>query len=687
MAASEAARRASAAVMRRQREARSASMPAGSASSRNGSVCAVWSKPVSPAPAPKASTAMMGAAARPICSADCAARLDQARRLKAGDRRVAGWVLMAMSLAAWGTPLLAREFSLAAHRGACEHRRRGLRLPCRLDRRAAEVIALEEGDAMMGQELRLLRSLHAFGDGGEAEAFAQPRQGADEELVVEIAGDIADEGAVDLYEIQGQGLEMAERSVARAEVERHLAAELAQRGDEMRHLVEIGHGGGLGDLNDEPLGDVGAVLDEGAEEAEPGAVEGGDARDIHGEDEIAMLAQVGDGEFERAPVDGADEPEIIDNGNELTRGHKLARLAAHAEQAFVEGDLVVRRIHDRLIGEDKAPVAKGGLDLLEDLDMAPVVLTLLLRVAVADIVVAAALARRLERQIGLRHHVRRDARAVRKNHGADRDRDMDGPARRLDRASAHRFQDFLGGRGQIALAALPENDAEAVIAGAADDIARAQAAIEPIADLDDDLIDALIAEGLAQEAELVDTDGEIAAGDPVARCIGERMVEGFAQARAIIVPGQLVIAREIFEPCLVLLARGDNAQHAGKDARLAVGAEAGSAAIVHPLEFAVVGAHPVFAIVVLAGDKMVREGEPARRRVLGVEATLEGLSAAARLEAGDAEQVGGTLRPAQAVGGEIPFVENITGGGERGPQPGQLLAILALGAQCVLHWP
>ena len=76
------ARTASAAAMRRRRGMRSASTPAGMARSRNGSVAAVWRKPVSPAPAPSASTATSGAAARPICSADCAARFDHARRGK-----------------------------------------------------------------------------------------------------------------------------------------------------------------------------------------------------------------------------------------------------------------------------------------------------------------------------------------------------------------------------------------------------------------------------------------------------------------------------------------------------------------------------------------------------------------------------------------------------------------------------
>lgn len=47
----------------------------------NGKVCAVCSHPVSPAPAPSAMTATIGAAANPICSADCAVKLDHAKRL------------------------------------------------------------------------------------------------------------------------------------------------------------------------------------------------------------------------------------------------------------------------------------------------------------------------------------------------------------------------------------------------------------------------------------------------------------------------------------------------------------------------------------------------------------------------------------------------------------------------------
>src|SRR5689334_25330130 len=77
-----AALSASAPAISRRRDRRSAIRPAGMANSTNGRVSTVCSRPVWPSPAPSASTATIGAAASATCSADCAARLDQARRLK-----------------------------------------------------------------------------------------------------------------------------------------------------------------------------------------------------------------------------------------------------------------------------------------------------------------------------------------------------------------------------------------------------------------------------------------------------------------------------------------------------------------------------------------------------------------------------------------------------------------------------
>src|SRR3954454_3118202 len=78
------ARSASDPAIRARREMRSANSPAGMANRTNGSVSAVCSAPVRPSPTPSVSTATMGAAASATCSADCAARLDHAIRLKVG---------------------------------------------------------------------------------------------------------------------------------------------------------------------------------------------------------------------------------------------------------------------------------------------------------------------------------------------------------------------------------------------------------------------------------------------------------------------------------------------------------------------------------------------------------------------------------------------------------------------------
>jgi hypothetical protein len=87
-ASRERTRSASAPAIRRTRDMRSASTPAGMDMMRNGSVCAACRMPAAASPAPITSTATIGAAASASCSADCAARLDQTNRWNAAGRRV-----------------------------------------------------------------------------------------------------------------------------------------------------------------------------------------------------------------------------------------------------------------------------------------------------------------------------------------------------------------------------------------------------------------------------------------------------------------------------------------------------------------------------------------------------------------------------------------------------------------------
>ncbi|MCY1246111.1 hypothetical protein D9M72_593160 [compost metagenome] len=83
--------------MRVRREARSTSRPAGMDSSRNGSVWAICSQPVSAGPAESRRTAASGAAAKAICSENWANRLDQPMRLNAEGRAAAGGLGMERS--------------------------------------------------------------------------------------------------------------------------------------------------------------------------------------------------------------------------------------------------------------------------------------------------------------------------------------------------------------------------------------------------------------------------------------------------------------------------------------------------------------------------------------------------------------------------------------------------------------
>src|SRR4051812_18589774 len=90
--------------------------PAGIAKRTKGKVSAVCSNPVSPSPAPSSSTATIGAAASATCSADCAARLDQARRVKAGDSLSCCGGVTGGSLALAGEPRGARGDALSVPR-------------------------------------------------------------------------------------------------------------------------------------------------------------------------------------------------------------------------------------------------------------------------------------------------------------------------------------------------------------------------------------------------------------------------------------------------------------------------------------------------------------------------------------------------------------------------------------------
>src|SRR5215813_5211882 len=544
----------------------------------------------------------------------------------------------------------------------------------RLQRRLAEVVALQVLDALADEELGVLLRLHAFGHRLHAVGRGEAQEVADEELVVDVARQVAHERAVDLDDVEGERLQVAERGEAGAEVvDRHAAAEVADGREEARGFVDVGQRRGLGDLDDQPLGDVGLVLDQRREAAQPGLVAGRETRDVDREVQLRVVAERLDREVQHVAVDEAYEAELLDDRHEGAGRDDLAALAAHAQQAFVEDRLlVVAGAHDRLEGELQAVLAQCVLDLVADDEVAAVLFALLLGHAVHHEAVAAIPLALLEGSLRLRHRVVGGGAEFGEEDTTDRDGYMRFVALGNDRSLAHRLQDAFGGPRHLPFRALAEHDTEAIGTDAADDVAGAQAAVEALADLDEHGVAGLVAEAVVDLGELVDADDEIAAGNVGAAAVGNGVLERLAQPHLVEVAGQVVEARQPLEAGLVLLARIDEAQAADHAIRRCGGGALGGAAVVDPAEESVVAAHAVFAVIDLAVGEMVGERLQARRQVLGVDAVDEAVAGADRGEVVGAENLLAGTDPGDGVAGQVPVVEEVARGFDGVLQPLEL---------------
>jgi len=96
----------------------------------------------------------------------------------------------------------------------------------------------------------LLRGvLHAFCDDGELHAVAQRDDGAHDGCVVGVVRQAADEGLVDLQEIQWQALEIAEGRIAGAEiVDRQLYAQALELVQDCQRFFGLAHDEVFSDL-------------------------------------------------------------------------------------------------------------------------------------------------------------------------------------------------------------------------------------------------------------------------------------------------------------------------------------------------------------------------------------------------------------------------------------------------------
>jgi hypothetical protein len=192
--------------------------------------------------------------------------------------------------------------------------------------------------------------------------------------------------------------------------------------------------------------------------------------------------------------------------------------------------------------------------------------------------------------------------------------------------------------------------------------------VESLADLDDHLIGGLVAEGVVDGPQLVDTDGEIGSRHARAQARGHGLAQRLAQARAIEMPGELVVIGEPFQPLLLYLAVGDQAEHAHQAARRAGGIELGSAAILDPDRGTLVVVQPIFALEELATRGGSRETALSQRAVLRMDPVGKTLARDDGGDIGCAKPRQDGAVPFQPVAREIPDIGEVARGLESAVQ-------------------
>ncbi len=133
--------------------------------------------------------------------------------------------------------------------------------------------------------------------------------------------------------------------------------------------------------------------------------------------------------------------------------------------------------------------------------------------------------------------------------------------------------------------------------------------------------------------------------------------------------GEVVEAREPLELRLMLLARADEAQRADETGRLAVGAELHLAAVMHPAFLAARPHEAVLGVVRAGAREMVGERLPALRKIFGVDIGRKPGAGIRHLRRVGIEERAREAHPGEAIGREIPVVNEVAGRFDRVTDP------------------
>ncbi len=180
-------------------------------------------------------------------------------------------------------------------------------------------------------------------------------------------GDAADEAAVDLEDVEKEILEVTERREARAEiVEREADPAHLQSVHEVDDQFRHRHRGAFGDLENQARANALIPGQPLIECLDPRSVADGAGGHVDRKAQTGHLGQGAASQFDRQPVDGPPELDVLHEGHEFAGGNDTARGVEHTDEALVKrGGAAGLGMDDGLIGQHRVAALHGFGDHLQ----------------------------------------------------------------------------------------------------------------------------------------------------------------------------------------------------------------------------------------------------------------------------------------------------------------------------------
>ena len=163
------------------------------------------------------------------------------------------------------------------------------------------------------------------------------------------------------------------------------------------------------------------------------------------------------------------------------------------------------------------------------------------------------------------------------------------------------------------------------------------------------------------------------------------MVDRFPETRLVVKTGELVVVGALLEQDLVLLAPGDQAQHAVQANRLPRFGELRRCAFMDPAEAALLGANAVLAIERFAGGEVFGQVFEPGFQIVRIDALMIRIAGQHRVGRTNPENVGGVADPRDVVPDQIPGIDHVAGTGERSLHDFRLISHCVFGTRTLPH--